>query len=89
MKTLLTALALFGIFATPAFAQSACNCNGADSVVSLGDNPVVIQSQKIAARPHGLNSFAMAPKTTTESNSNGPAATGGGSLGYNEMLGIY
>jgi len=63
MKKLLTALALFGVFATPAFAQSACNCDGADSVVSLGDNPVALQSHKIAARRHGLNSFAMVPGT--------------------------
>jgi len=89
MKKLLTAFALLGTLVTPAFAQSFCNCNGADSVVSFDGNPTLLQSHKIAGRQRGLDSFATVPRSGPAFNSEGPGATGGGSLGYNEMLRIY
>jgi ABC transporter substrate binding protein len=40
-------------------------------------------------RQTGLDSFAMVPGPGPAFNSNAPAATGGGSLGYNKMLRNY
>jgi hypothetical protein len=40
-------------------------------------------------RPSGLHSFAMVPGPRPAFNSDSPEATGGGSLGYNELLRTY
>ena len=89
MKRLLTILALCIVFATPSFAQSFCACDGTGNVLVFGNRPTALQNGKIAVRQTGLDSFAMAPKPEPGFNTNAPAGTGGGSLGYNEMLRNY
>ena len=44
---------------------------------------------KTAARQNGLRAFARVPGTSSNSGSNDPAFTGGGSAGYNQMLQQY
>jgi hypothetical protein len=89
MKKFLTTLAVLTVFATPAFAQSVDPENGTGNVLSFGPTPTAPQNNKIAVRRSGLHSFAMVPGPSSASNSDSPGATGGGSLGYNEMLRNY
>jgi len=86
MKTFLTTLAVLTVFATPTFAQSFCTCDGTGNVLVLEHNPITLPTQNIAAGQSGLNAFAMVPGPGAAFNPNSPAATGGGSPGYNEML---
>ena len=86
MKKIVTALVALTAFATPAFAQSFCTCDSTGNVLTFTHNPITLPNQTIAAGQSGLHSFAMAPTPGSASNSNSPAATGGGSRGYNEML---
>jgi hypothetical protein len=87
MKKILTTLALLSVFATPAFAQSFCTCDGTGNVLTFTHNPITLPTtQNIAAVQNGLHAFAMVPGPVSVSSSDSPAATGGGSLGYNEML---
>jgi hypothetical protein len=86
MKKFLSTLAALSVFATPAFAQSFCTCDGTGNVLTFTHNPITLPSQSIAADKSGLHAFAMVPAPGAASNSDSPAATGGGSLGYNEML---
>ena len=86
MKTFLTTLAVLTAVATPAFAQSFCTCDGTGNVLTFTHNPITLPTQNIATGQRGLNFFAMVPSIRSASSPNGPAATGGGSLGYNEML---
>jgi hypothetical protein len=78
MRKLLTVLAMIGTFATPAIASDH----------SLARRPAV-QNNRTALPQQGSESFAMTPKSGSAINSNSPEATGGGSLGYNEMLRFY
>jgi hypothetical protein len=89
MKKLLTTLAVLTVFATPAFAQSFNPDDGTGNVLAFSHKPTAPQNEKIAIGRSGLHAFAMVPGPGSAFNSNSPAATGGGSLGYNEMLGIY
>jgi hypothetical protein len=89
MKKFLTILAVLTVFTTPAFAQSFCACDGTGNVLTFGNNPIARQNNKIAVRQTGLDSFAMVSRPGSGFDSNGPAATGGGSRGYNEMLRNY
>ena len=84
-----TPAAVLTVFATPAFAQSFCACDGTGNVLTFTHNPITLPTQNIAAGQSGLHSFAMVPGPDSAFNSNSPAATGGGSLGYNEMLRNY
>jgi hypothetical protein len=84
MKKLLTTLAVLTAFATPAFAQSFDPDAGTGNVLSF--SPTAPHDHKIVARQSGLHSFAMVPGVGSAFNSDSPANTGGGSLGYNEML---
>jgi len=86
MKTFLTTLALLTAVATPAFAQSFCTCDGTGNVLTFTHNPIALPAQNIATGRRGLDSFAMVPSARSAYTPNGPAATGGGSFGYNEML---
>jgi hypothetical protein len=86
MMKFLSTLAVLSVFATPAFAQSFCTCDGTGNVLTFTHNPITLPSQNIAANQNGLHAFAMVPGPGSASNSDSPAATGGGSLGYNEML---
>jgi hypothetical protein len=87
-----TPAAVLTVFATPAFAQSFCTCDGTGNVLKFTNNPITYQNQAPAIPAigqSGLNAFAMVPGPGAAFNSNSPTATGGGSLGYNEMLRNY
>jgi hypothetical protein len=84
MKKFLTTLAVLTVFATPVFAQSFDPDNGTGNVLPFGYTPTAPQNDKTAGGQSGLHSFAMSPRSAF--NSKGAAVTGGGSLGYNEML---
>jgi len=86
MKKLLTTIAVLTTFATPTIAQSFDPDNGTGNVLSLLHKSTVPGNVVAAVRQSGLHSFAMAPGHGAAFNSNSPAATGGGSLGYNELL---
>ena len=89
MMKFLTTLAVLGVFATPAFAQSFDPDNGTGNVLAFSHKPTAPQSEKIAIGRSGLNSFAMVPGPGSAFNPDSPHATGGGSLGYNELLRTY
>src|SRR6266478_3764167 len=78
-------------FASPAFAQSFNGSDGTgNELPSYYDHNgglhagIAPQQTQTAARRSGLNAFASVGRGV--SNSDSPAATGGGSIGYNEML---
>jgi hypothetical protein len=95
---LMAAIATAGI-ASPALAQSFDPEAGSGNVAgssygptpSQNDEYVVPQSShaKTAARQNGLHAFASVPGASSNSGSNEPAFTGGGSAGYNQMLQQY
>jgi hypothetical protein len=65
-------------------------------MVSLVTSPVFAKSKPAAPQNEisafsrsALKAHASAPGANPAANQNSPAATGGGSLGYNEMLRIY
>ena len=65
--------------AAPAFAQSASYGyrTGADQQINRHQSAAVTRAR---------NAFAMESKSRIQIDSNGPEATGGGSLGYNQLL---
>jgi hypothetical protein len=92
MKKLLITLAALSITASTASAQSFCTCDGTGNVLKFTNNPITYQnpaSAIAAVRPSGSQAFAMAPGRGTGVNSNDPAVTGGGTIGYNEMIRNY
>ena len=86
MKKFLSTVAVLTAFATPAFAQSFDPDNGTGNVLSFTHNSTVRGNVVAAVRQSGLHSFAMAPGRDPAFSGDSPAATGGGSLGYNELL---
>ena len=92
MKKLLMTLAALTITASAASAQSFCTCDGTGNVLKFTNNPITYENHAAAvtgARPSGLDALAMTPGRGAPVTSDDPAATGGGSLGYNELLGTY
>jgi hypothetical protein len=89
MKTFLTTLAVLTVIAAPAFAQSFDPEVGSGNVLSFRSGPTATQNHRFAVRRNGLDAQAMVPRARSAPNPNSPASTGGGSLGYNEMLRIY
>jgi hypothetical protein len=51
--------------------------------------PTRTQNHRFTVRQNGLDAQAMVLRALSAPNPNSPASTGGGSLGYNEMLRIY
>ena len=86
MKKFLTTLAVLTAFATPTFAQSFDPDVGTGNALPFARTPTAPHNHKIAARQNGLHSFGMVPGPASGVNSESPQNTGGGSLGYNEML---
>jgi hypothetical protein len=86
MKKFLTTVAVLTAFATPTFAQSFDPDAGTGNVLPFAHTPTAPHDHRIAERRSGLHSFAMVPRPGSPFNSDSPANTGGGSLGYNEML---
>jgi hypothetical protein len=89
MKKFLATLTVLTAFATPAFAQSFDPDNGTGNVLSFSHKATVSRNVISAVRQSGLHSFAMVPGHDAAFNSDSPADTGGGSLGYNELLRTY
>jgi hypothetical protein len=95
---LITAIAAAGI-ASPALAQSFDPEAGSGNVAGFGYAPTPAQNDEYvvrqgghantAVRQNGLHAFASIPGTSSNSGSNDPAFTGGGSAGYNQMLQQY
>jgi hypothetical protein len=50
---------------------------------------LAVEPQQLAARDNGRHLYAFVPSAGPAASSNNPAATGGGSTGYNEMLLIH
>lgn len=92
---LIAAIAVAGI-AAPALAQSFDPDAGTGNVLSFSYGPMgaandaaaVHQTNhgKIAGRQNGLRAFARVPGGPAGGDSNDPALTGGGSIGYNQTL---
>ena len=86
MKKVLTTLAALTVITTPAFAQSFCTCDGTGNVLPFSHKGTDPQNDRTALRQGALRAFAAAPGAGLIADPNAPAATGGGSVGYNEML---
>jgi hypothetical protein len=87
MKTYLAVAAVLTVIATPALAQSVDPEFGTGNVVQFRSEPAARHASTF--RQDGLRARAMVPRAHETSNPNSPASTGGGSLGYNEMLRFY
>ena len=85
MKRLLATLTVTAI-STPAFSQSFCTCDGTGNVLPFSHKGTDPQNDRTALTQGALRAFAAAPGAGSIADSNAPAATGGGSVGYNEML---
>jgi len=90
MKNLLAILAVLGAVTGavtgPASAQSFCTCDGTGNVLVFANQAFMPAKGKAAVNDHALRAYAAAPARGLAGDSNTPAATGGGSTGYNEML---
>jgi hypothetical protein len=98
---LIAAIAAVGI-ASPALAQSFDPEAGGGNVSGFSYAPSPAQNDELAirqsshaktaarqTRQNGLHAFASVPGTSSNSSSNDPAFTGGGSAGYNQLLEQY
>ena len=91
---IVAALALTRLAATPAFGQSFSTGYGTGNVLPFNSTvaaPAVAShhASAHAAQRNGVNSFAMEPRQQLQLGAESPAATGGGSIGYNENLYNY
>jgi hypothetical protein len=86
VKKFLATLTVLTSIATPAFSQSFCTCDGTGNVLPFSHKGTHPQNDKTALRQDALRAFAAAPGAGSIADPNAPAATGGGSVGYNEML---
>ena len=87
MKILLAALAVIGSIATPASAQSfSASRYGTGNVLPFAYQPSASQRGQVAVGRSGLNAYAAGPGAALTGGSNDPALTGGGSVGYNQLL---
>jgi hypothetical protein len=75
------------VIASPAFAQSFDPDEGTGNLLPFSYQGVGPHKQA-AVRQNGIDAFAMEPRATMRNVSDLPERTGGGSLGYNEELGI-
>jgi hypothetical protein len=87
MKKIIMIVALGAtVLATPAFAQSFNQGFGTGNVLPFSYGPTAAANGSAAvSHQSGRRLFDMV-QSDPASNSNTPAATGAGSLGYNEML---
>ena len=92
LPTIVTVLRIalgFALSAGPASAQSFCTCDGTGNVLVFANTAFMPANGKAAVNDHALRAFAAVPAPGLAGDSNAPAATGGGSVGYNEMLRNY
>jgi hypothetical protein len=76
-------VALAALFASPALGQSFFGHQ------SIGRQMGARHAGAHHAHPDGLNAYASEPRPQSDVDSNSPASTGGGSLGYNQNLYNY
>ena len=76
----------FALSAGPASAQSFCTCDGTGNVLVFSNKAFMPANGKAVVNDHALRAYAAAPAPGLAGDSDAPAATGGGSPGYNEML---
>ena len=76
----------FALSAGPASAQSFCTCDGTGNVLVFSNKAFMPANGNAVVNDHALRAYAAAPALGLAGDSNAPAATGGGSTGYNEML---
>ena len=76
----------FALSAGPASAQSFCTCDGTGNVLVFSNKAFMPPDGKAALNDRALRAYAAVPGADLAGDSNAPAATGGGSIGYNEML---
>ena len=81
---LIVAVAAVGI-ASPAFAEF-FNAQEGTGELPFSYGSIAPHHGKIAVRQSGLHAFASVPSPQGDPNPNDPALTGGGSVGYNQML---
>ena len=88
MKNVLATLAVFGAVtgAVTASAQSFCTCDGTGNVLPFTHKTDLVPGGKTALNDRALRAYAAVPGAGLAGDSNAPAATSGGSIGYNEML---
>jgi hypothetical protein len=90
MKKILMIVALgASVLATPAFAQSFDPDFGTGNVLPFSYGPTASATVNTAASHQSGRPLYDMVQSPTSSDRNAPAATGGGSLGYNEMLLIH
>ena len=73
-----------GSIVSPAFAQSLYHRDGTGA-----DHQIVRQHKEPAPNKSGRNAFGVALGPSFQLDPNSPAATGGGSFGYNQKLLVY
>jgi hypothetical protein len=88
VKKFLTIFAVLSVIATPTFAQSFDPEFGTGNVLPFSHKSTDNEG-KSAFRQDGLRAYAKAPSKGLVGNSDAPSATGGGSIGYNELLRTY
>ena len=76
----------FALSAGPASAQSFCTCDGTGNVLVFSNKAFMPKSDKAVLNDHALRAYASVPGAGLAGDFNAPAATGGGSIGYSEML---
>jgi hypothetical protein len=87
MKYLLAVLAVIGSIATPASAQSfSARPYGTGHVLPFAYQSSAPQRGLAAVDRSALNAYAARPGAALTGGSDDPALTGGGSVGYNELL---
>jgi hypothetical protein len=77
MKKFLATLTVLTAISTPAFSGN---------VLPFSHKGTDLRNDKTAFSQGALRAFAAAPGVGSIADPNSPAATGGGSVGYNEML---
>ena len=74
----------FALSAGPASAQSFCTCDGTGNVLVFSNKAFMPANDKAVLNDRALRAYASDAYAPFRSDS--PEATGGGSIGYNEML---
>lgn len=89
MKKILTTLAVLTAVATPAFAQSFDPDNGTGNILPFSHGATAAHNDRTAVNQSAMRSYAAVPGFGSIGNLDASQATGGGSIGYNEMLRNY
>ena len=84
MFTVLRLVVGFSLSAGPASAQSFCACDGTGNVLTFSNRAFIPANDKAVLSDRALRAYAS--DAYGASRPNAPEATGGWSLGYNEML---